>query len=218
LDGLIVCHIAAITRQRFKILINNALCKEEQIAPYLLPIDFSETEEAVRVNINTKRQALDILRRRGAIIIFPAGGIATTKGPLGKATDLEWKLFAAKLIQMTRATVVPIYFHGQNSRIFQIVSQFSLTLRLSLIIHEVKNKIGKTIRVTIGDPIPYQEIAAIKGRRNLTRYLREVIYRLPDRDDLRRRPPYNKYRSKLKRMIDIAQKLRLKNRQPSLPY
>ena len=217
LDGLIVCHIAAITRQRFKILINSALCKEEQIASYLLPIDFSETEEAIRTNIKTKRQALDILRRRGAIIIFPAGGIATAKGALGKATDLEWKLFAAKLIQMTRATVVPIYFHGQNSRIFQIVSQFSLTLRLSLIIHEVKNKIGKTIQVTIGDPIPYQEIAAIKGRRNLTHYLREVIYGLPDKDDLRA-SLYNKHRSKLERMIAIAQKVRLKNRQPSLPY
>ncbi len=50
---------------------------------------------------------------------------------------------------MTQATVVPIYFHGSNSHVFQVVSQFSLTLRLSLIIREVKNKTGKTIRVTI---------------------------------------------------------------------
>ncbi|MEW5958075.1 MAG: lysophospholipid acyltransferase family protein [Chloroflexota bacterium] len=178
LDGIIICHLAARTRQRFKILINRALCQEEQVAPYFLPIDFSETEEAVRINLDTKRRALEILRRRGAIVIFPAGGISTSKGPLGQAIDLEWKLFAAKLIQMTRATVVPIYFHGQNSRIFQIVSQFSLTLRLSLIIHEVTNKIGKTIRVTIGDPIPYESIANIKGRKELTDYLRQVTYDL----------------------------------------
>ena len=154
-------------------------------------------------------------------MIFPAGGIATTKGPLGKATDPEWKLFAAKLIHMSKATVVPIYFHGQNSRIFQIVSQFSLTLRLSLIIHEVKNKIGKTIRVTIGNPIPYQELAQIKGRRQLTHYLREVTYGLPERRSLRSSLNShfpNERRLQLKRVAKIAKKLRLKNGQLRSPY
>jgi len=213
LDGIIICHIAATTRHRFKILINRKLCREEQIASYFLPIDFSETEEAVRVNIETKRRAIALLRRRGALIIFPAGGISTSKGPLGQVTDLEWKLFAAKLIRMTQATVVPIYFHGQNSRIFQLVSQFSLTLRLSLIIHEVNNKIGKTIRVSIGDPIPYEEIADIKGRKQLTHYLREVTYQLPDRSDLNgdlNNPPSNGGKLPIKRLARIAKKLRPK--------
>lgn len=178
LDGLIICHIASITRRNFQILIHSALCKEERIASHMLPIDFSETKEAIRTNINTKKRAIQTLRQEGAIVIFPAGAIATSEGPFGKATDLEWKLFAAKLIQMTQATVVPIYFHGQNSRIFQVASQFSLTLRLSLIIREVKNKIGKTIRVSIGDPIPYQQISDIRQRKQLTRYLREVTYSL----------------------------------------
>lgn len=214
LDGIIICHIAAKTRHRFKILINRKLCQEEQIASYFLPIDFSETEEAVRVNIETKRKAIELLRRRGALVIFPAGGISTTtKGPLGKATDLEWKLFAAKLIQLTQATVVPIYFHGQNSRIFQLVSQFSLTLRLSLIIHEVNNKIGKTIRVTIGDPIPYEELATIKGRKQLTDYLREVTYQLPDRygqNGSFDNSPANGRKLPVKRIARIARKLRPK--------
>jgi putative hemolysin len=181
LDGLIICYLATKSRRRFKILIHSALCQEERIEPYLLPIDFSSTEESIHTNINSKNEALKTLRQGGAVVIFPAGGISTAKRPLGKATDLDWKLFAAKLVQMTQATVVPIYFHGQNSQLFQIVSQFSLTLRLSLIIHEVKNKIGKTIRVTIGDPIPYEQLAGIKGRRNLTNHLRQLTYELKHR-------------------------------------
>ncbi len=178
LDGIIICHLAVKTRGHFQILINSALCREERVAHYMLPIDFNETEEALRVNIETKNRALDILRQNGTIVIFPAGGIATSNGPFGRAVDLEWKTFAAKLIQTSRSTVVPLYFHGQNSRIFQIVSQFSLTLRLSLIIREVNKKIGDTIQVSIGDPIPYEDIANIKKRKALTDHLREVTYGL----------------------------------------
>ena len=81
---------------------------------------------------------------------------------------------------MTKATVIPIYFHGHNGRLFQLVSQFSLTLRLSLIIHEVKKQIGETLCLTIGDPIPYEDIAAIKKRSELIDHLRGIIYNLPN--------------------------------------
>lgn len=181
LDGLAICHLASRVRGQFKILINSVLCQEDQIAPYLLPIDFSETKEAIQTNINSKKLALTTLHQGGAIVIFPGGGISTAAGPFGQVTDLEWKLFAAKLIQMTKATVVPVFFHGHNSRLFQIVSQFSLTLRLSLIIHEVNKKMGDTLRLSIGNPIPYQQLAGIKKRQELTDHLRNVTYGLSQR-------------------------------------
>jgi putative hemolysin len=180
IDGVTICHLASMVRPQFKILINSVLAREDWIEPYALPIDFSETKEAVQININSKRQAMQTLNEGGLIVIFPAGGISTAQGLFGKVTDLEWKLFTAKLIQMSKATVVPIYFHGHNSKLFQIVSQFSLTLRLSLIIHEVRKKMGDTIEVTIGTPIPYEELANIKKRKELIDYLRGVTYGLAE--------------------------------------
>lgn len=179
LDGLIICHFAAMIRPEFKILINQALNREPRVARYMLPIDFSETAEATHTNIATKQVAMETLRAGNAVVIFPAGGIATTvRGPFGRAVDLEWKLFVTKLIQMTQATVIPIYFHGQNSRIFQLASHMSLTLRLALIIYEVNRKAGHTIRVSIGDPLPYQKLAGIRKRKELLFHLRESIYAL----------------------------------------
>ncbi len=69
----------------------------------------------------------------------------------GRARDLPWKVFPAKLIQDARANVVPVYFSGQNGRLFHLVSgpmnmaerdnrvakfigKASLTLRTSLLI------------------------------------------------------------------------------------
>lgn len=179
LDGLIICHLASEIRRNFKILIHRALCMEPRVEQYLLPVDFSATAEAVRINIETKQHAIATLRAGNAVIIFPGGGISTTvRGPFGPAVDLEWKLFVTKLIQMTQATVVPVYFHGQNSRFFQLASQFSETLRLALIIHEVNRKRGETIHLNIGDPIPYDTLAGIRKRKELLRHLREKTYSL----------------------------------------
>jgi len=190
LDGLSICHFASLIRPDFKILINQALCHEPRIARYLLPIDFGETAAATLTNIESKQRALATLQEGNAVVIFPAGGIATTvRGPFGKAVDLEWKLFVTKLIQVTKATVLPIYFHGQNSRIFQLASHMSLTLRLALIIHEVNRKAGHTIRASIGDPIPYQNLAGIRKRKELLHHLRSSIYALSDTHIVHHPPP-----------------------------
>lgn len=179
-DGLILGYLVASVRPQFVMLVNDILCQYERLSQFLLPIDFRETKQAARRNIETKNKALSRMRAGEALAIFPAGGVATSPGFRGKAEDLEWKRFVGKVIQTTRATVVPIYVHGQNSRLFQVVSQFSMTLRLALLLYEVKNKMGNPVRVTIGDPIDYQTLAVRKNRHDLMSYLREVTYGLAD--------------------------------------
>lgn len=179
LDGLALCYLASLTRGRdFRIMLISALCREERIADYVLPIDFSGTEEATRTNIATKHKAAELLRNGGALVIFPGGGISTAQGPFGQVIDLEWKLFTAKLVQTTHATVAPIFFHGQNGRLFQMVSQFSLTLRLALIIRELNHQVAQTLKITIGAPIRYEELAAISSRQALIEHLRRTTYAL----------------------------------------
>jgi putative hemolysin len=84
----------------------------------------------------------------------------------------------SQLIQRSEATVVPIWFGGQNSRLFQIASHVSLTLRLSLIFHEVKTRIGTSLPVLIGAPVPFASIAAIRNRQALADELRARVYGL----------------------------------------
>jgi putative hemolysin len=92
--------------------------------------------------------------------------------------DPEWKLFTAKAIVQSEATVVPVFFAGQNSRLFQLASHLSLTLRLSLLFHELRNKIGSAVEVRIGAPVPYVELSHIADRRALVEYLRRATYEL----------------------------------------
>ncbi|PHN07370.1 lysophospholipid acyltransferase family protein [Flavilitoribacter nigricans] len=173
-DGLILGHLLSRMRDRYFVLVNEVLCREELLAPYFLPIDFRETKDALQTNIQTRKTALERLQAGEMMGIFPSGGVATAPKMWKKAEDLEWKRFVVKLIQQTRATVLPMYIHGRNSRLFQLASQFSLSLRLSLLLNEVKNKIGKTVLISIGEPIPFTEIAHLKDRQELLDHLRQT--------------------------------------------
>ncbi|MCZ8099690.1 MAG: hypothetical protein O9972_17445, partial [Burkholderiales bacterium] len=80
-----------------------------------------------------------------------------------------------------RAPVTPVYFHGQNSRLFQIASHLSLTLRLSLLFKEVRDRIDTTVDVSIGDTIPFSRLEHIADRAELARVLRRTTYALGER-------------------------------------
>ena len=178
LDGIIMGYLASQVREEFKILTNSVMCHAEEIQPHILPIDFAETRAALQTNLATRKRALATLENGGTIVVFPGGTVSTASSWFGAAEDPEWKTFTARLIMQQQATVLPVYFQGQNSRIFQIASQMSMTLRLGLLIGEVRNKIGSTIRFHIGRPLPYDELAAMRNRVVLMDWLRTHTYAL----------------------------------------
>lgn len=91
----------------------------------------------------------------------------------GKAEELEWKNFTAQMIQKSKATVVPIFFHGQNSPLFHLASKMGPTFRLGLALREVKRTIGKTVHLTIGAPITSEKLNKTK-RQEMMEMLKEI--------------------------------------------
>ncbi|HAH08627.1 MAG TPA: glycerol acyltransferase [Alphaproteobacteria bacterium] len=181
LDGILICWLIARVRTDFKVLTNALLYRAEEVRPYLLPIDFEETKAALETNLKSRAESKKLLEDGGVLVVFPGGTVSTTKKPFGKrAEDPEWKTFTARMIIQGKAPVVPVFFAGQNSRLFQIASHVSMTLRLSLLFKEVHDRIGKPLSIRIGRRIPYEEIAAIKDRKELMDFLRSQTYALAD--------------------------------------
>lgn len=175
-DGIVLGYLLSRVRPDFRIVVNSVLYRLPEIQSFLLPIDFAETHEARATNLATRRQArLDLAAGR-AIAIFPGGTVSTASSPLGRAVDPEWKPFVGRLVQQSGATVVPVFFEGQNSRLFQLASQVSMTLRLSLLFREVVNKMGKDLHLHIGAPLSGDRLARFDDRRALADHLRELTY------------------------------------------
>lgn len=183
LDGIAICALAEQLRRPFKILAHSRLMSVPEAAGYLLPIDFSETEEATRNNIKARQQALAALKAGETIVIFPAGGVSTAPvklsvKPIAAAEDLPWKNFAYRLIRTAEATVLPIYFEGQNGPMFHVASKVSMAWRIALLIGELDKRRGKAIRAQVGRPIPWAEIAALPSPGEAMRELRRRVYAL----------------------------------------
>ena len=117
-----------------------------------------------------------LLKEGVTIIVFPAGGVATAKRGFGRAEDLPWKIFPAKLIQAAQANVLPIYFDGQNGALFHIASKISLTLRLSLLIREFKRLSGSTISARVGAMIGWDELGSIPDRKDLLGRIYDAVF------------------------------------------
>lgn len=191
LDGIAICALAEQLRRPFKILAHSRLMAVPESAPYFLPIDFSETEQARRNNIAVRRRALAALKAGETIVIFPAGGVSTAPvrlsvRPIAPATDLPWKNFAYRLIRTAEATVLPLYFEGQNGAMFHLASKVSATWRIALLIGELNKRRGKPVRVRVGRPVEWREIAAQPSPAAAMRDLRQRVYALGDGDG---RPP-----------------------------
>jgi putative hemolysin len=183
LDGIAICALAEKLGRPFKILAHSQLMRVPELMPYFLPIDFNETEDAVRNNIEARRSALAALHAGETIVIFPAGGVSTAplKFPLkrfARADDLPWKNFAYRLIRSAEATVLPLYFVGQNGPMFHAASKVSLAWRIALLVGELNKRRGKPLHIRVGQPIPWAEMTAIPSAARAMRELRRRVYAL----------------------------------------
>lgn len=178
-DGLALTAMALKVRPDVKVMANQVLCRAPEAAAHLLPVDFAGTRGALQTNIQTRKAALTHLKQGKAIGIFPAGGVAASLKPLtGAAADPQWHVFLAKLAQSSGATIIPVYFQGQNSRLFQVASHFSYTMRLALFFHETRRMVGRSLTAMIGEPISPQDIAQFKDKEELMVYLRQKTFEL----------------------------------------
>ena len=179
LDGLIMGHILSVLRGDFRIIANRVFRRADVLNRVILPISFDETRDAAATNLATRKEALEYLGAGGAIGIFPGGTVSTASKPFGQAMDPVWRNFTAKMIARSNATVVPIYFEGSNSRLFQIASRLHVNLRLALLIKEFRARVDTPVRIVVGKPIERTRLEELSDSpKRMMDFLREQTYAL----------------------------------------
>ncbi|WP_299148461.1 lysophospholipid acyltransferase family protein [uncultured Tateyamaria sp.] len=179
LDGLIMGHILSMVRGDFRIMANSVFKKAEELNRVLLPISFDDTRAAMALNMATRKESLRYLGTGGAIGIFPGGTVSTAAKPFSRPMDPGWRSFTARMVAKSQATVVPLYFDGHTSRLFQIASHTHNTLRLGLLIKEFKKRVDTPVRVVIGDPIERAVLDPMAGNpKQMMEFLRKATYEL----------------------------------------
>ncbi|MEJ6388563.1 lysophospholipid acyltransferase family protein [Gymnodinialimonas ulvae] len=182
LDGLMMGHILSQARGDFRILAHQVFRKAEDLDKIILPVSFADTKAAVAQNLGTRKEALRYLADGGAIGVFPGGTVSTAAKPFGRPMDPMWRSFTARMIAKSQASVVPIFFDGHNSRLFQVMSHLHSTLRMGLLIKEFRKRVNSPVDVVIGDPIARADLDAHAGdAKALMDHLRQTTYALSPR-------------------------------------
>ncbi|WP_102109587.1 lysophospholipid acyltransferase family protein [Oceaniglobus roseus] len=162
-DGMVLAELIGRVRTDYKILTRSLLTGVGEIEQFMIPVPFAHEADALEQNLEMRRRAMAHLEEGGAIVLFPSGVVASSRSLFGPAEEAEWNPFTAKMIQRSGATVLPIYFPGQNSRWYLMANRISATLRQGLLLHEVVHALNRPQAPRVGHPFDPAEIAAWKG-------------------------------------------------------
>lgn len=173
-DGMIMAEMINRVRSDFRILTRSLLTGIPEVAEFMIPVPFPHEENARELGLEMRNLTMEHLRQGGVIILFPAGKVACSPDWFGTAVESEWNVFTHKMIQRSGATILPIHFPGQNSRLYQIANRVSATLRQGLLLYEIKRSLFKPQRPHIGMPISAEVLNGWEGNpRGFLAWLRQ---------------------------------------------
>jgi len=178
LDGIMLIHLVGSRRPDFKVMVNMILNKITAMRPNFIAVDALASNDPAKKAVSMKGIKDAIMHVRGGhpIGFFPAGAVSKINGRL-QLEDREWQPNIIRLIAQLKVPVIPIYFHGGNSWWFNLLGKLSWQLRTLRLPAEVFNKQGKTMHISIGDPIPVEDIASrAKDIKGLGEFLKQKTY------------------------------------------
>lgn len=183
-DGLAISAMLENVRSDVRIIVWDAIGLPPT-SPHFLPLDLSEDtgSKARRQNVTIRRAASEHLSNGGCIILFPSGSAEVTTHPLAKPKEASWTSLACRLAFKSGATILPVFVHGHNSRLFHAASHLGLLVRRSLFLLETRRMIGASIACRVGEPILQSELAKMLSTesgcsKKLAGRLREITMRL----------------------------------------
>ena len=177
IEGLILIQLLCSVRPESKLMANFILNKVPSLNNYLVPVNPFENIDHSS-SISGLKTTLSLLNSGTPIGIFPAGEVSTYKLTQQKVTDKMWHPVVGKIISKAKVPVLPVYFHGNNGLLFNLLSLIHPTLRTAKLPSELFNKNGNTIHVRIGKPIQFEEIHHNTNSSSVLSFLRAKTYAL----------------------------------------
>lgn len=182
IDGIIMGSIIDRVRPDGKLLANSLLDRIDQMGGRCFYVNPFGGPEAARANLRGIKESLRWLREGHALGTFPSGTVSHWRWGSRRVTDPVWAENIAPLILKTGATVVPLYFEGRNSLLFQIAGLVHPRLRTAFLPREMERGRGRQVSVRVGNPISAKRLVHFEGPRAVMDFLRLRTYILQNRE------------------------------------
>ena len=153
LDGLALAAMLRRVRPDIRVLANYLLSFVPELRASCFFVDPFDSRSAVARSLAGLRHSRRWLQNGGALIAFPAGEVAGSRGDDGVPLERAWSETVARLAGSTGATLVPAFISGANSSLFYYAGRVHPLVRTALLPRELLNKRGARVRITFSAPL-----------------------------------------------------------------
>ncbi|NDV62564.1 lysophospholipid acyltransferase family protein [Puniceicoccales bacterium CK1056] len=181
-DGLVLGSLLDRIRPDSRLLANSLLDRIDHMGGRCFYVNPFGTPDATRGNFKGLKQTLKWLREGHAMATFPSGTVSHLKWGSKRVTDPLWAENLVPIILKTGATIVPVYFPGRNSDIFQLAGLIHPFLRTLMLPREMVNAAQRRVEVRIGNPISAKRLQHFGNNREVMDFLRLRTYILQNRE------------------------------------
>ncbi len=171
LDPCLLAQYVGRHRRDLKIMTNALLGAMPEVKEHAILVNPFGGKEAMRENLAGMKAALSHLKKGGALLIFPSGEVAAYKPGKG-IEEAPWTSHVGSLVRRTQAAVLPVFFPGSNSTLFQAAGIVHPRLRTGLLLREFQRQKGTEIEMLVGATIPFGKLRKFEDDDALTKYLR----------------------------------------------
>ena len=179
IDGIMLIDIFASRRPDYKVMVNLMLNYIRGMRPNVIAVVpmASNDPEKKAITMRGIREAMLHVKKGHPLGFFPAGAMSK----INRRMDLQdrpWQPSIIRLIQQLNVPVIPVYFHGSNSFLFNFLGVACWQLRTLRLPSEVFSHHDETYHISVGDIISPEEQ---KQAPDLGALLRSRTYQLRER-------------------------------------
>ena len=180
-EGVVLGHMLRSVRPDSKLMANYLLSHIPEMRDIIINVDPFGSETARKKNIGPLKESIRWLKAGHCLGVFPSGEVSSLDLRRRTVADPPWSPTIGRIARSTEASVLPVFFAGRNSLLFQLMGLIHPRLRTALLPREMLRRRQSVIDVRVGSLIPASKLAKFDSDQRAVDYLRTRTYVLKHR-------------------------------------
>lgn len=175
-EGVALLSLLRSVRPDTKVLANYMIQRMPEMAEHCIYVDPFGGSNAPRRNVRPMREAMTWLRDGHVLASFPSGEVSHVRLSRRRVCDPRWSPHVGRLVRKMQVDVLPVFFCGRNSNLFQLLGLIHPRFRTAMLAHELARRQDRPISVRIGGRVPFKRLEKHGDDASLIDYLRFRTY------------------------------------------
>ncbi|MDT8398570.1 MAG: lysophospholipid acyltransferase family protein [Pseudomonadales bacterium] len=171
IEGILLARLLLKHRPDLKVLVNGILTRIPEFRDLFIGVDVLSSNSTAK-NTAGMKAVCRHLGMGGALLMFPAGTVASLDLREGRVVERPWTPMLGRLIRRYQASCMPFWVVGRNSKLFHAMGLIHRRLRTVMLARELSNKQGSTTQIVAGDLLSPKELSRFHDDQTLTGFLR----------------------------------------------